>query len=407
MKKVFLFVLVLCPLLANAQGFQVNLQGQKQIGMGGAGAGLKLDAASIYFNPGAVSLLDKNEISAGISPLFLKSTFVESGNNIQYTTSSQIATPFQGYAVWGPEGSKFKFGIGSYVPYGGLVDWGNNWPGRNALQSLDLKVIYIQPTVSYKISDKVGIGAGLVYGTGVVTLKESLPYFDANGQAGNAQLKGSGHGIGYNVGVHFQPTEKFSIGLTYHSKVDAKVTGGDATFSVPASIKGNFPNTKFSSTIPLASITSLGFGFKASEKLTLALDFNYTNWTPYDSLSFIYDKVAGSRVTDSHLPRKYEGSYNVRVGGQYMVSENFAARLGFNYGKTPVKDGYVTPDVPDADRVEFTAGLGYKISDHFAVDASFLFADILKRKQQNLYSGLSGTYKTFVFVPGLSVSYKF
>jgi len=409
MKKVFLFVLVLCPLLASAQGFQVNLHGQKQIGMGGTGTGLKMDVASVYFNPGAMSMLEKNGVSAGISPIFLKSTFVENGSNTQYNNLSQVATPFQGYAVWGPEGSRFKFGFGAYTPYGGLINWGSNWPGKNALQSLDLKVIYFQPTVSFKITDKLGIGAGLVYGTGSVTLKESLPYSDANGSSdANAQLKGSGHGLGFNAGVYFQPTEKFSIGITYHSRVNAKVTNGTATFTAPNSIAAlsKFPSS-FSSTIPLASVMSIGFGFHPTDKLTLALDFNYTDWKPYDTLAFIYDKPQGTRVQDTKAPRKYEASYNIRVGGQYKITDAFAARLGANYGKTPVKDGYVTPDVPDNDRVGISAGLGYKITDHFNIDASFLFESIFKRKQQNLSSGLYGTYKTNAFIPGLSVTYNF
>ncbi len=407
MKKVFLFILVLCPLLASAQGFQVNLHGQKQIGMGGAGTGLKMDVASVYYNPGAMSMLAKNGVSAGISPLFLKSTFVENGSNTQYNNSSQIATPFQGYAVWGPEGSRFKFGLGAYTPYGGLISWGSNWPGKKALQSLDLKVIYFQPTVSFKISDKLGIGVGLVYGIGNVTLKKSLRYTDSNGQQDfDAQLKGHGHGFGYNIGIYFQPVEKFSVGLTYHSRVDAKVTNGDATFNVPASISPNFPN-KFSSTIPLASIISLGFGYHATEKLTLAFDINYTGWKAYDTLLFTYDKTATSQLQFTKEPRNYENSFNFRLGGQYKVTDAFAARLGLSYGKTPIKDGYVSPDVPDADRVEFAAGLGYKISDHFNIDASFLFADLKKRKQTNINTGLNGTYKTYVFIPGLSVTYNF
>jgi hypothetical protein len=36
-----------------AGGFQINLQGQKQTGMGHTGTGLLLDGAPLFFNPGA------------------------------------------------------------------------------------------------------------------------------------------------------------------------------------------------------------------------------------------------------------------------------------------------------------------------------------------------------------------
>ena len=45
--KLFLFILIALPLLQKAQGFQVNLQGQKQQGMGGAGSAFMQDGAAV------------------------------------------------------------------------------------------------------------------------------------------------------------------------------------------------------------------------------------------------------------------------------------------------------------------------------------------------------------------------
>ena len=64
-----------CALLsgvAQAGGYQVNLQGQKQIGMGHTGTGLALDEASIFFNPGALSHLRENGFQIGASGLISK-----------------------------------------------------------------------------------------------------------------------------------------------------------------------------------------------------------------------------------------------------------------------------------------------------------------------------------------------
>jgi long-chain fatty acid transport protein len=43
--------------VANAQGFQVNFQGQKQQGMGCAGSGLIQDASTLFFNPAGASFV--------------------------------------------------------------------------------------------------------------------------------------------------------------------------------------------------------------------------------------------------------------------------------------------------------------------------------------------------------------
>ena len=102
MRKILLLALAIAPVLSYAQGFQVNLEGQKQIGMGHTGVGQAQDGAAVFFNPGAVAMLPQNYVQAGVSPLFFKSDFNPSGTNVQDYNANKVATPFAGYAVWGP-----------------------------------------------------------------------------------------------------------------------------------------------------------------------------------------------------------------------------------------------------------------------------------------------------------------
>src|ERR1700733_4389383 len=108
MRKLLLVVLALTPVFAFAQGFQVNLEGQKQIGMGHTGVGTLQDGASVFFNPGAVAMLPENFIQAGVSPLFYKSDFNPSGTNVQDYNANNTAYPFTFYGAWGPKGSRWK-----------------------------------------------------------------------------------------------------------------------------------------------------------------------------------------------------------------------------------------------------------------------------------------------------------
>ncbi|HEY8659447.1 MAG TPA: outer membrane protein transport protein, partial [Hanamia sp.] len=163
MRRILFIGMMLFPFLGMAQGFQVNLHGQKQIGMGHTGTGLLQDGASVLFNPGAVAMLPENYVQAGISPLFFNSAFLAAGANQQETNKNQVATPFNVYAVWGPKNASWKVGLGVYTPFGGLTDWGTSWTGKYSLESLNLKAIYFQPTISYKLSNMVSIGAGFVY----------------------------------------------------------------------------------------------------------------------------------------------------------------------------------------------------------------------------------------------------
>lgn len=405
MRRILLLLLAFLPVMAFAQGFQVNLHGQKQIGMGHTGTGLLQDGASVLFNPGALALLPENYIQAGVSPLIFKSGFNPSGTNTQYYTKSKLATPFTFYGTWGPKNSWYKFGLGVYTPFGGLTDWGREWEGKYVLEDLNLKAIYIQPTLSIKLADYVSIGGGFVYNIGTVELGRAIPIADANGADGQARLKGHGHGYGWNAGIFFKTEVGITIGIDYRSQVNTTIKNGSAVFTVPGSLSANFPQPNtFTASIPLPSTTSIGFGFYPSKKWTLALDVNYINWGVYKVLAFDYAKNTPT-LQDTRSARNYKDGASFRGGAQYMAGSNLFLRAGGGYGISPVQNGYVTPEAPDANRYYFTGGIGYRVGKHLDVDASFEYEKVLARTQTNLESNLSGTFKTNVYIPGISLAY--
>ncbi|WP_051130032.1 OmpP1/FadL family transporter [Pedobacter arcticus] len=404
-RKILLGACLAMPATILAQGFQVNLQGQKQIGMAGTGVGTVMDGASIFFNPGAVSMLKENQVNLGVSPLFFKSAFLQSGSSTVENNKDEIAPPFEAYAVWGPKSGRYKLGIGAYTPFGGLVNWGDEWSGKYSLISLSLKAIYIQPTVSVKITDNIGLGAGFVYNHGEVNLQKAVAITQGNGQDSRATLKGTGEGYGWNAGIYFKTLSGVSIGVTHRSKVVTKLNDGDAIFDFPASIPAASLPTKFTSQLPLPATTSLGFGFYPSAKTTIAFDASWVHWSVYKELAFDYN--VNTTVPDTKSPRNYGDGASLKLGINQQQTEKLALRAGIGYAFTPVKDGYVTPEAPDANRFILSAGLGYDISKKFVIDLSFLYEAVKEREQTNLESNLSGTFKTHVYIPGIGVSYKF
>lgn len=406
MKKLLLSALLSAPLWVLGQGFQVNLQGQKQIGMAGAGSALALDEASVFFNPGAVSFLEKNSISAGVNPLLFKSAFKQTGSNVTENVENKIAPPFEFYAVWGPKSNKWKLGLGVYTPFGGLVDWGDNWSGRYALTSLNLKAIYFQPTLSIKITENIGIGAGFVYNHGDVNLQRALPVNYPDGRSGKATLEGTGSGYGWNAGLYIKTQSNVTFAVVHKSKVVTKLNEGDATFEVPASLASSFPaGNTFNAELPLPSTTTLGVGIPVSKSTTLALDASWVQWHVYKELAFDY-ATNTSALADTKSARNYRDGSSFKLGVNHQASEKLALRAGIGYAFSPVQDGYVTPEAPDADRYILSAGVGYAPTSHFELNASFFFEDVKSRNQRNIETGLDGTFKTLVYAPGLSLTYK-
>jgi long-chain fatty acid transport protein len=405
MKRIVVLLTICSPFLLKAQGFQVSLQGQKQQAMGGTGTAMVQDAASLFYNPGATSFLDKNGVSVGVSPVISHVQFIDSYTSGTAETKSPVGFPFTAYAVFGKKDSKLKYGLAAYTPFGSTIDWQDGWSGRFITTHLQLSTIYIQPTMSYKLSDKLGIGAGFVYGTGKVGIERDMPVMDNDGNYGKAALSGSGHGFGFNAGIYYKPSDKISFGATYRSGVDMKMSKGKAAFTVPASLAASFPSGNFSSSLPLPKIISVGIAYQACKNLLVSFEGSMVGWKTYDTLSFDFEQNT-DQLADIKSPRNYQNTFAYRAGIQYSINSKLDARAGLKYLVSPIRDGYVTPETPDATHLNYSAGLGYKLSSKLSMDMSFTYQP-MKRTDTNLENQLSGTYKTYIFIPGISINYNF
>lgn len=405
MKKLLLGLMLASPSLLWAQGSQVNTQGQKAVGMSGAGSALFIDETSIFYSPGALSKMDHNAISIGGSAVMYRSAFREVNSNDVYNTKFQISPPFSVFATFGPKNSWWKAGIGVYTPFGGGVDWGNEWPGRYELNHLQLRAIYIQPTVSFRITENFGIGGGFVYNVGSVDLAQSLPVSGADGQPATAQLTGVGTGMGFNVGVHYHLENEFAISLSYRSKVITKLNGGDAEFTVPSALATSFPNTTFDAELPLPASFNLGLSFPVSEKVDIAADATFIGYDIYKELAFDYAENTDV-LTDTRQPKNYENAFSGKVGLNYKTTDHLTLRAGAGYVFSPVKAAYVSPETPDNNRVMGSLGFTYDINDRWDITGAYVLQRILERTVTSATTGLSGTYKTNIHAPGISLTYK-
>lgn len=423
-RTIFTFLSLCAALWAEAGGFQVVLQGVRQTGMGNTGSALA-DVSNMFYNPGAIGFIEGGAVAAGVNGIWATTEFSPNTGGVVYSTENPVSTPFYLHAAYGFGKDKaIKAGISVVTPYGSTVQWENGWVGKTYLEKISLRAIYIQPTLSYKVNDKLSVGAGFQYVLGSVNLqrKVALP---VNGLYADSELKGNANGMGWNVGAVFRPSEQFSVGLAYRSRVNAKVESGTATFSnipelqgpVGAQIAANFPNlsggtssTSFSSELPLPAVLTFGASWNI-ENLTFNVDARYTFWSAYKELAFTFsDPVAGSTLSAS--PRNYKDRIVFGAGVEYKKS-GFSVRTGAYYDPTPVENGYMTAETPDANTMYLAGGLGYKFGK-VAVDASVLYANREKRTNMNPILdnrgapiGPAGDFKTKALVGSLGVSFAF
>lgn len=408
---------------AVAGGFQVNLAAQKNIGMAHVGTGLALDQGSIFFNPGALTFVRDRGVVVGASAVMSRSAF-RSQDGTDFSFKNPVVTPFSIYAGFGPsaEGdtpAKWRAGIGVYTPFGATLDYGNQWTGRYSLTKISLLSGFIQPTVSYQVTPWLGLGAGFVIGLGYVNLEKDIPLTTSHADPAHIKLEteSPATGYGFNAGIYLKPLEKVSIGISYRSQVDMKVKGGKVSVTnLPdnaAPVKAQFAGDKFDATLPLPATLSVGVGVMPTDKLTLAFDANFVQWSAYKSLDFTFNDAVGGSTTSSSI-RNYQNAYTLRLGGQYKVADALTLRAGTYFDKTPVRAGHITPETPDADRWAGTAGASIHVSEHFDVDLSYEFLAFKQRSQtqdeliaNQTTDRVAGTYKTYLNIAGLGINYKF
>ena len=402
-----LIFLLLSPALSNAAGFQLNLQGLRQLAMGNCGVAAPWDNAVIFYNPGALARIDSGMIYGSLLGVFPSTRLVQRGTGAVTDAERQVFTPFNLYASTPVRRTKgLSLGICMYMPFGTGLRWGNGWTGRYVTQEIGLQTLFVQPTASYRLSQMFSVGAGLVYAAGNFHLNSAIPVQNATGEDGQARLEGNASGVGFNAGIHAQLAPKFSAGLSYRSGVKMQVKSGDANFSVAAGAAANFPNTSFKATLPLPKVISLGIAASLTPKLDLTAEANFTGWATYDTLRFDYGTET-SALQDTRAPRRYRNAMAGRNGLRYAATKALHLMIGGAYDASPVRDGYVSPDLPDASRIVATGGLSYRATKRLDVLAAVEFVNSKKRDGWYDAEQFGGMYQIKAFTAGVGVSYRF
>lgn len=414
-KKVFLVaVFALASAVMYAGGYRVSIQGQKALAMGHTGVAMVNSSELVFFNPsGLVYLEDKLNITAGVSGVFSNVAYQNEMTGAFAETDSPVGTPLYLYASY-KANDWLAFGLGIYTPFGSKVTYEDDWAGSHLVNNIELSAIYIQPTISVKVSDHLSVGGGPIYVTGSVNFNRNLnrTLTDINGNRSEVTLDASGaNAWGYSIGAMFSPSNKFRIGANYKSEIILDADDADASFeNIPNSPLTPFADTKASAALPLPAELTVGLSYAFCDKWTFAFDYNRAFWDVYDSLDIDF---VDENIPDSNNARNYKNASTFRFGIQYVATNRFTLRAGYYFDESPVQDGFFAPETPRNDSNGYTAGLTFNVSKRFEVDASFLylhFKEVNASYDAYTENGIAvpfrGTYKSNAFAPGIGVTYK-
>ncbi len=408
-------LLALAVSISFGGGYQLNEHGARAVGMGGAFVARASDGSAMFFNPAGLGFQQGIKLMLGTTLIMPSTTFTGPVPSTTETSmNSQTFFPSNFYASYS-SGDKWVFGLGFFTPYGLGTEWPSTWVGSRLAVKTTLQTYYITPTVAYKISDKLSIGAGvsIVLGSAklsynTVTYSTLLP-LTPSASLGTATLDGTGNGVSFDVGVLYKATDKLSVGASYRSlvKLDLK---GTASFTNMQALQTYFPGGDGSVTLPMPSNFLLGLAYDVSPKLTLEGDFQWVGWKSYDQLQVT---LANGPVSPLGVLQKspapqiknWDDGYLFRLGGEYTVNDNLTLRAGYIMDISPQPPSKTEPMLPDGDRNDFSIGGGYQISDKLHVDLAYMLVLFNERDAKN--AAFPGTYKSSANLISIDFGYQF
>jgi long-chain fatty acid transport protein len=441
------------PRPVEAQGYSVNEHGSCTMGRGGTGVASPCkDGSAIVYNPaGLVMAKGKGVASGGATLITPTGDFTNSTTGVTSDLMSEttpVPSVFVGYGL----SDKFAIGLGVFAPYGLAIDWPLSFDGRFLGYHSSIKGIYAQPTVAYKLTDWLQLGAGFDITRTTVELSQRVDLADQTAAPGvtfanlgvaygtdfaDVQLSGDAMSYGYSLGIIINPIKRISIGARYLSKQTVNVNDAQALIAqVPTGLVlapnnplglpagtpvdalvapefapgGPLVNQTGNTVLPFPAQLSFGVTLQATDKLRLLGDVGIQFWNVWETLPLEFSILGTTTIVED-----YVNTTSWRAGAEYAVSAKTTVRAGFIAHNAAAPDQTVTPNLPEAARTELTAGVGSHLTDRWAFDFAYQYIDQADRQGRTGNGGLAvptaalndGVYTFKANLFGLTLTYSF
>lgn len=414
--------LILCSKPASAAGFRVSAQGAKAMALGDANVALADDPSALAYNPAGIAFQPGNQVQGGLTAIIVPPFTFDGTTRLSGVTavhedseSGLFAAPTL-YLTSSLKSLPISFGLGINAFYPLATKWKGNGVFRDDVYSISFKPINFQPTVAYRFDDlKLAVAAGFDITYATVSLNKTAfammpPALGGNyTELGALSANGSGVGYGFNLGTQWKPRPDLNFGISYRSRIHIPLKGDadyHATTAIGANpalgLSGNV-QTSAAADVTLPDMLTFGVAWKPVDRLMLEFDLERTGWSSYDKLEL---KFGNGLAAFNNNPdaKNWKDVWAYRFGGQYSLTDSLDLRAGYAFENNPAPDSTLGPELPDADRHNFSIGAGIH-NNLGSIDLGYVWVHFADRTVSN--GMLNGTFKTDAHLIGASVTYKF
>jgi long-chain fatty acid transport protein len=378
----FAVVSVLLAVPAWAGGLYLYEVGSADVGLASAGfASRAQDASTVFTNPAGMTRLDSSEFDIGAQVIYLHTTFGADGN----TSASNLSTPDGSPAAGGnPSGfipagglfyvnkisDKFSAGFGVFGFFGLTAKFEDNWVGRYYVTQETLQGLTLMPSVAYKVSDKVSIGAGLNAMYGILDTKMAVNnrrLLSPAAPDGSLEISDNVWGFGGKFGVLFEPTTGTRIGLTYLTATKLNFTATPTLTNVSSDVVALIASQQLDLTVRTPQQVVLSGYHDVTDKLAVMGDVGWENWKKFGEVQVSVGDVVSNVTFNTH----YQDTIHLAAGLQYKLSDPWKLSCGVGYDSSMVNGANRTLTLPVGAMWHYAAGAQYVMSPTMTLSGGY------------------------------------
>ncbi len=402
-KKITVFglmVILVAATTAQGSAFRIPEQSLNGVALGNAYGASPRSADASYYNPAAMSWLPAGlQGEMNFTWVHLPSVnYTDNTSAVNSGGSKSEDFLLPNLHIVSPASGDFRFGFSVIYPWGLSKRWDASFP-RQTVEDFTLKTYEFNPSVSYRISDKLAFGAGVrvIYAEGEVrshrVIAPASPFYIRR------DLEGDATEYGYNFALSYRPTEALSLAATYRSRIDLDLEGDASLYMniplAPPAGTGGVAIT-YNGYAEVSVVTPEVFTLSAAltrGDTTLEFTWDRTFWSDYQQLDFNYDASLNPALAafDTPLVKNWDDSDAFRIGVTHRLNDAWTVMAGFALDETPVPAETLGFELPDSDARIYSIGCVYQAGDRLKVGVSYLFDDKESRTVVNS-SGINGTF---------------
>ncbi len=444
--------------ITQASSFQLIEQSASGQGSAYAGAAaIGEDASTIYFNPAAMTRLSGSQIVVAGHVISPNATFTNNGSTDALGTALTGPNADTGDPAFVPNfyyatelPNEVYVGVGVNVPFGLATEYDDGWVGRyHALRS-EISSININPSIAWKLTDKMSVGFGMSvqymeleltnnidsYGacinlaansqgafTGADCVNAGLTGLSVASQDSHIKLDGDSLEMGWNVGILYDVDDKGRIGVAYRSAIKHNVEG-NATYSLDPRLQpfadgvtagsgfNVLQTTTLEATAELPESFSFSYAGEVAPKWTALFDWTWTGWSNLDIITI--RQAGGIPGQEPTLELDYKNTNRYSVGVNYQHTDKLIYRGGLAFDETPIRSPESTSArIPGNNRTWLSLGAGYAPSASWSFDVGYSHLFISDTEINNnggsssSNATLKGTYESSVDIISAQANFFF